>query len=149
MKYQQYAKFEFAKNLRFLVSKIDDLEKRFLKVQNIDISQRELDYIALIAANSGKSFTDLIKQESISKSTFSNQVKALENKGLVLYEMLKDSKKAKTLTLTEKGKKIFSLYEQIRIQFFEKYVKTYFTDSELNMIASAVSKLLLKLKTEL
>lgn len=149
MKYEKYAKFEFAKNLRFLVSKIDELEKQFISAKKLDVSQRELDYIALIGANEGQPLTSIISQESISKSTFSNQVKALVAKGLVILDKFQGSEKQKTLKLTDKGSKIFKLYEDIRIHFFEKYVKPYFDESELNVVAAAVAKLLSKLNTEI
>lgn len=149
MNYEEYAKFEFAKNLRYLVSKIDDLEKKFLKARNIDISQRELEYIALIALNEGKSFTELVAQESVSKSTFSNQVKALEAKEFVIYKPLGESKKSKTLVLTPKGKSIFKAFEEIRIHFFEKYVLPNFSDAELKKINTPVEKLIKAMKKNL
>lgn len=119
-KYERILRFNIY--FKYINSKIDELEKIFLRKEKIDITQREFMYISLIGNYPDLTHAELIKNESISKSTFSNQVKVLERKGFVNLKNDSLDKRRKYLKLTEKGESIFKVYVKIREFFYDNYL---------------------------
>lgn len=119
-KYERILRFNIY--FKYINSKIDELEKIFLRKEKINITQREFMYISLIGNYPDLTHTELIKHESISKSTFSNQVNVLEKKGFVKLKNDSEDKRRKYLTLTESGENIFKIYVKIREFFYDNYL---------------------------
>lgn len=128
-------------NIGFLeaLAKIRKFEKIMIAESGMDITPKELNYIALISRDVFKQ-SELQQLLDVSKGTLSNMVKLLVKKGFINQEADEFDKRAKRLTLTELGKQAVKLNVQIRTKI-RKRILTRISNEELHQFMDIVLKM--------
>lgn len=119
-------------NLGFLraLSLVRSVEKKMLKEAKLNITPRELNYLALIKFNPDWKQTDLLEMLDISKGSFSTIMKLLVLKGFIKKEIDANDKRVKRFVFTAKGEKALEVNSKIR-KTIKQYLKTKLTDEEI------------------
>lgn len=128
-------------NIGFLeaLAKIRRFEKIMIAESGMDITPKELNYIALINRKVFKQ-VDLQQLLDVSKGTLSNMVKLLVKKGFIIQEEDKFDKRSKRLSLTELGKKAVKLNIKIRTRI-KKRILAKISHKELDQFMDIVLKM--------
>ncbi len=135
---------EMSQGFQFISTKVRELEKQEIKKSGLGITDRELAYIVLINDAVSPKIDDIRKQAGVTKSTISNKIKILIEKGLVVLEQSKLDRRVKFATLTKKGKEAYSLHAVIRDKIQKKYYGE-FTAEEIKTAVKLGRKLLDKI----
>ena len=133
------------RNLNFIVRKIKVREKEFLKKSGYDITHRELEYVAIINDFEGSKLKDALKTLDVSKSTWSNQLKILVKKKIIILKQDLKDKRTKIPKLTNYGKNIYNVYKEVRKLFLKKYSK-YLHNEEIETLFEIFKKLIFAIK---
>lgn len=128
-------------NIGFLeaLAKIRRFEKIMIAESGMDITPKELNYIALINREVFKQ-SELQQLLDVSKGTLSNMVKLLVKKSFIIQEVDKFDKRVKRLLLTALGKKAVKLNIHIRTKI-RKRILTRISSQELNQFMDIVLKM--------
>lgn len=128
-------------NIGFLeaLAKIRRYEKLEINKSNLNLTPKEMNYLALISKDIFKQ-VDLQQLLDISKGTLSNMVKLLVKKGYILQRIDTEDKRAKRLILTPLGEKAVILNLKIR-EKIRDYILRRISHDELNTLMDIVLKI--------
>lgn len=129
-------------NLGFLeaLSKIRKYEKVVLKRENMDITPKELNYLAVIKYHPDLKQSEIHELFDISKGSFSIMLKLLVDKGYIKAVASKEDKRVKTYTLTAKGEKAILINDKIR-ERIKIYLLQRLTEKELDTFINLALKM--------
>ena len=133
------------RNLSFILRKINIREKEYLKASGYDVTHRELEYIVILNDIKGNKLQDALKTLDVSKSTWSNQLKTLVKKKIVILKQDKEDKRIKRPELTTYGKNIYNVHKEVRKLFLKKYAK-YLENEEIHTLFRVIKKIIAAIK---
>ncbi|MCK5787991.1 MAG: transcriptional regulator [Chlamydiia bacterium] len=139
MKYKKIFN-ELENNIDYINLKIREAQKKVLKDSKIDVTHKQYIYARLVERIPGCTFTQLFKYVSVSKGTFSTQLKTLAKKGHIVLKHDISNKKEKVVYLTDKGKKLVLLKENIE-EVLGKKLMDNFDDEKIKDILELTREL--------
>lgn len=118
----------------FLIKqKIRRFETEGIKSMNLDIKQKEFNYLVWICERGRKTLSELAKELFVEKGTISNAITRLINKKLLTKQQSRADKRKVYLVPTEKGKKYLQAHNDIHDEI-NKRLTSVFTEKELQTL---------------
>lgn len=111
-----------------------------------ELTNNELATIALV--KNGMVVKDLQKCLQVPKSTLSNIIRRLEDKGYIKREINPIDKRSYIIQLTEKGKKVNQKHENDERRLFEEILNQLDSDDEIDELLRLLEKILKKQRGE-
>ena len=141
MKLELNKKAKDVLNIGFLeaLAKIRRFEKLEINKSSLDLTPKEMNYLALISKDVLKQ-VDLQQLLDISKGTLSNMVKLLAKKGYLVQRVDDKDRRVKRLILTPLGIKAVALNARIRAKI-RAYILRRISSDELNTLMDIVLKI--------
>ena len=136
---------DLADNFDYISLKLREVQKKIIKESGIDVTHKQYIYARLIERLPGCTSVQLLKYVSVTKGTFSTQLKALIKKGLIKFVVDNSNKKEKAIYLTEDGKKLVALKNKIE-EAVERTFSDNFASEELVEMLSLSRKIVNTIK---
>ena len=131
---------DLADNFDYISLKLREIQKKIIKESGIDVTHKQYIYARLIERLPGCTSVQLLKYVSVTKGTFSTQLKALNKKGFIKFVIDESNKKEKAVYLTKKGQELVNLKNKIE-QAIETKFKMHFNNEELESMLSISKKI--------
>ena len=122
---------DLADNFDYISLKLREIQKKTIKESGIDVTHKQYIYARLIERLPGCTSVQLLKYVSVTKGTFSTQLKALKNKGFIKFVIDESNKKEKAVYLTKLGQKLVDLKAKVE-EVVAGIFKKHFNDNELD-----------------
>ncbi|WP_347549737.1 MarR family transcriptional regulator [Pseudalkalibacillus hwajinpoensis] len=113
-----------------------------------EYSSEQLQMLQIISKSGHISPGKLASLQGVHKSAISNRYKKLETKGLVTIVDSEEDLRGKSITLTNKGHDVVSLFNEVIYEHVEKIVLNDFHEKEIDEFLRIFRKLSSILKTE-
>ena len=126
--------------LHKVMGRVRSYEKRMIAESGLNVTTTDLRYIALINSNPQWRQKDILDYLSISKGSLSNELRKLQENGLVVSVASKKDKRINIVELTEAGKEVAELNTKIRTTIRE-FLLEKLSKKELAMLQDLAVKL--------
>lgn len=105
-----------------------------IKANKMNVSDKELNYLAWVADNNNKkNLTTLSEELGVKKGTLSNNIKLLLDKELLVRKIDPIDKRKVLLTPTEKGQEYIKLHKKFHAKI-QKRLLSLLSEEELNVL---------------